>query len=105
MNQEISQALQELNKWRKTKKYKHSPIPEQFWVKLRALHNKYPDQKIKTIFNINNKSWNKKVLDKVVNYKKENSFVLASPLKKEVDHLQPLMKLKLNNGTEIMVFQ
>lgn len=103
MQTEYVQLFNELNEWRKTKPRKHTPIPKEFWDKIKILYKKYPNPKLKSYLGINGVSWKKKVLEKKVsnnNIKPEN-FIQLKPQKIKSEFLQ----IKLPGGAEVVIFQ
>jgi len=108
MEHEINTVLKKVNDWRLTKKHPTSPIPDQLLDEIRSLHNKYPKHKIRHIFKLTSSTWDKKILEnsqlvKSSTHHQNNSHFVQL---KTIDTFQkPFLKIKLQNGAEITIYQ
>ncbi len=106
MNEEILEVANKFKKWKRLTKGRGTIIPDVYINEFKQLYSKYNQYDLYKEIGISKYSWDKKVLEKTPpNPKKKRPFVLLADRSTGNDNLTPLMKLKLKNGTEIMVFQ
>lgn len=101
MNNEFDLLLDEFGEWRKNKTRKHEPIPEEFWNKIRIIHQKYPDKKLKSLLGINSSSWKKKICGDQSKKNNKSKFIQVNSVASQKEFL----KIKFINGPELVIFQ
>jgi hypothetical protein len=111
MDPSIIQILQDLEAWRKNKNRRGTPIPIEFWPRIKKAHHDFPNQHIKAILKINSESWKKYILQKLPDLKEASkealtpqNFLNLGPHNLSADSTAPKLKLILGVGIELFIY-